>query len=93
MDGIAGTKRPRFIEEDDGLASLADMEAAFSGSHHHHQNHTFYSQPLYYSRQSSFRSLPTTPFASLSSSSSFLPRSGGTRFYDTRFEGHQPHFL
>ncbi|EXC26747.1 hypothetical protein L484_023363 [Morus notabilis] len=94
MDAIAGTRRPCFIEEDDGLASLADMEAGFSGSHHHHQNHAFYSRPLYYSRRSSFRSLPTTSFPSFSSSSSsFSPRSGGARFYDARFEEHLPHFL
>ncbi|KAJ4957828.1 hypothetical protein NE237_024939 [Protea cynaroides] len=28
-------RRPTFIEEDNGLASLADMEAGFSGNHHH----------------------------------------------------------
>ncbi|GMN30830.1 hypothetical protein TIFTF001_002982 [Ficus carica] len=100
MDAITGTRRPCFIEEDDGLASLADMEAGISGHGHghghghHHHNHAFYSRPLYYSRRSSFRSLPTTSFSSLSSSSSsFSPRSGGGRFYDARFEEHQPHFL
>ncbi|KAF4404266.1 hypothetical protein G4B88_014722 [Cannabis sativa] len=80
MDPISNSKRPCFIEEDDGLASLADMEAGFSGNHH-----PFYSRPLCSSRKSSFRSL------SMPSSSSFSPRSG--RFYDARFEEPQPHFL
>ncbi|POO03122.1 Zf-FLZ domain containing protein [Trema orientale] len=77
----SSSRRPCFIEEDDGLASLADMEAGFSGNHH-----PFYSRPLCYSRKSSFRSLSMS-----SSTSSFSPRSG--RFYDARFEEHQPHFL
>ncbi|PON47148.1 Zf-FLZ domain containing protein [Parasponia andersonii] len=81
MDSITSSRRPCFIEEDDGLASLADMEAGFSGNHH-----PFYSRPLCYSRKSSFRSLSMS-----SSTSSFSPRSG--RFYDARFEEHQPHFL
>uniref|UniRef100_A0A5B7AIQ8 FLZ-type domain-containing protein n=1 Tax=Davidia involucrata TaxID=16924 RepID=A0A5B7AIQ8_DAVIN len=80
-----GTRRPCFMEEDDGLASLADMEAGFSGNHHQH--HPFFSRPLCYTasqrRRNSFRSV------SFSSASS--PRSG--RFYDGRFEEHQPHFL
>ena len=84
MDPITSSRRPCFIEEDDGLASLADMEAGFSGNNHH----PFYSRPLCYSRKSSFRSLS---MPSSSSSSSFSPRSG--RFYDARFEDHQPHFL
>ncbi|XP_042510511.1 FCS-Like Zinc finger 2-like [Macadamia integrifolia] len=32
MEG--STRRLTFIEEDDGLASLAEMEAGFSGNHH-----------------------------------------------------------
>ncbi|KAA8522112.1 hypothetical protein F0562_012574 [Nyssa sinensis] len=78
-----GTRKPCFIEEDDGVASLADMEAGFSGNHHQ----AVYSRSLYYTssqrRRNSFRSV------SFSSASS--PRSG--RFYDARFEEHQPHFL
>ncbi|EXC07552.1 hypothetical protein L484_005859 [Morus notabilis] len=93
-DAIADTRRPCFSEEDDGLASLADMEAGFSGSHHHDQSHALYSRPLYYSRRSSFRSLPMTLFSSFSSSTSlFSSRSGSARFYDAWFEEHQPHFL
>lgn len=81
------TRRPYFIEDDDGLASLADMEAGFSGNnHHHHHNHPFFSRPLCYAgshRRGSMRSL---------SSFSGSPRSG--RFYDGgRFEEYQPHFL
>ncbi|KAF3448203.1 hypothetical protein FNV43_RR08916 [Rhamnella rubrinervis] len=82
MDPVTSIRRPCFVEEDDGLASLADMEAGFSGNHH-----AFYSRPLCYSRRSSFRNL----LVASSSSSSFSPRSGC--FYDTRFEEHQPHFL
>ncbi|XP_010109664.2 uncharacterized protein LOC21387040, partial [Morus notabilis] len=93
-NAIAGTRRPCFIEEDDDRASLADMEAGFPTSHHHHQNHVFYSRPLYYLWQSSFKSLPTTSFTSFfSCSSSFLPRFGTERFYDARFKEHHPHFL
>ncbi|CAL5441615.1 unnamed protein product [Camellia sinensis] len=85
----ASTRRPCFIEEDDGLASLADMEAGFSGNHQH--PHPFVSRPLYYTsslqRRGSIRNL-----SSFSSSVS-SPRSG--RFYDANrfYEEHQPHFL
>ncbi|KAL6279832.1 hypothetical protein ACE6H2_016713 [Prunus campanulata] len=87
MDSISSSaRRPCFIEEDDGLASLADMEAGFSGSHH-----PFFSRPMCYARRSSsFRNL--SGMASFSSSSSLSPRSG--RYCDARFEEtHQPHFL
>jgi hypothetical protein len=88
MESVSGTRRQCFIEEDDGLASLADMEAGVSGSHqhnNHNHNHLFLSRTLCYSasynsRKGSFRNV------SVSS-----PRSG--RFYDARFEEPQPHFL
>ncbi|OAY24491.1 FCS-Like Zinc finger 1 [Manihot esculenta] len=79
MESSSVAKRPCFIEEDDGLASLADMEAGFSGNHH---QHPFFSRSLCYGRRGSFRNL---------SSSISSPRSA--RFYDARFEDHQPHFL
>ncbi|XP_021285984.1 uncharacterized protein LOC110417782 [Herrania umbratica] len=83
MDSSGPSRRPCFIEEDDGLASLADMEAGYSGSHYHSPNQNgFFSRPLCYSRRSSLRNL---------SSSVSSPRSA--RFYDARFEDHQPHFL
>ncbi|KAJ9152577.1 hypothetical protein P3X46_026132 [Hevea brasiliensis] len=84
MDSSSGFRRPCFVEEDDGLASLADMEAGFSGNHqNHHHNHPFFSRSLCYGRKTgSFRNL---------SSSVASPRSA--RFYDARFEDHQPHFL
>lgn len=88
MESVSGAaRRPCFVEEDDGLASLADMEAGFSGS-----NHPFYSRPMCFARRSgSFRNV-SPAMASFSSSSSFSPRSG--RFCDARFEEHhQPHFL
>lgn len=81
MDSVSSARRPCFIEEDDGLASLADMEAGFSGS-----QHPFFSRPMCYSRKGSFRNLSV-----MGSSSSLSPRSG--RFWDARFEEHQPHFL
>lgn len=78
-------RRPCFIEEDDGLASLADMEAGFSGNY----QHPFFSRPMCYSRKGSLRNL--SAMGSFGSSSSLSPRSG--RFWDARFEEHQPHFL
>ncbi|KAH7514327.1 FCS-Like Zinc finger 2 [Ziziphus jujuba] len=87
MESVTSTRRPCFVEEDDGLASLADMEAGFSGNHHPF----YYSRPLCYSRRSSFRNLLAASSSSFSSCTS-SPRSGGW-FYDARFEDHQPHFL
>ncbi|BFG15476.1 hypothetical protein CerSpe_017500 [Prunus speciosa] len=87
MDSISSRARmPCFIEEDDGLASLVDMEVGFPGSHH-----PFFSRPMCYARSSSsFRNF--SGMASFSSSSSLFPISG--RFCDARFEEpHQPHFL
>ncbi|KAB2017962.1 Altered inheritance of mitochondria 39, mitochondrial [Gossypium arboreum] len=91
MESSGPSRRPCFIEEDDGLASLVDMEAGYSGTHYQSCNQNgFFSRPLLcYSRRSSLRNL-----ASSSSSSVFSPRF--TRFYDARFEDHhyhQPHFL
>lgn len=90
MDSTLTPRRPCFIEEDDGLASLADTEAGFSGSNiqnitqiNHNQHNHFISRPVYYSRKPSLRK-----FSYLSNTS---PRSG--RPFDARFEEHQPHFL
>ncbi|KAL4385451.1 hypothetical protein GQ457_15G009350 [Hibiscus cannabinus] len=80
MDSSGTSRRPCFIEEDDELASLSDMEAGYSGT-----RNGFFSSPLCYP---SLRNLSS--FSSSSSSSS--PRFA--RFYDTRFEDvRQPHFL
>lgn len=81
----SSVRRPCFIEEDDGLASLADVEAGFSGNY----QHPFFSRPMCYSRKGSLRNL--SAMGSFGSSSSMSPRSG--RFWDARFEEHQPHFL
>lgn len=84
MDSAISTRRPYFVEGNDGLASLADMEAGFSGTQHHRQ--PFLSRSLCHSAPcngnmgSGFRS------ASVLSS-----RSG--RFYEARFEEHRRHFL
>lgn len=86
MDSAKPTRRHCFIEEDDGLASLADMEAGFSGN----SNYPLVSRPLYYNtiqRRSSLRSLSSPSSGFVSS-----PRSANStlRFYE---EPHHPHFL
>lgn len=85
MDSVPRIRRHCFVEEDDGLASLADKEAGFSGNHH-----VFHSRPLCYSRRSSFRNFLAASSPS-SCSLTCSPRSGW--FYDPRFEDPQPHFL
>lgn len=85
MDSLV-LRRPYFIEEDNGLASLADMEAGFSGNHHH-SNYTLFSRPISYARKNSILNL-----SSSSSMACFSLRSGG-RFYDARNEEHHPYFL
>ncbi|KAG2680124.1 hypothetical protein I3843_11G084900 [Carya illinoinensis] len=83
MESTTSTRRPCFIEEDDGLASLADMEAGFSGSQHHKQ--PFLSRTLCYSASCNYNMSGFRRFSVLS------PRS--RRFYEARFEEPQPHFL
>ncbi|GAB4857736.1 hypothetical protein Ancab_015643 [Ancistrocladus abbreviatus] len=87
-------RRPCFVDQDDGLASVAGMEAGFSGNSSYHHNHPVFSRPAYFSamprRRGSFRNI------SLSSSIAACPspRLGSGRVcYDARFEEHQPHFL
>ncbi|KAK8520770.1 hypothetical protein V6N13_076908 [Hibiscus sabdariffa] len=88
MDSSGPSRRPCFVEEDNGLPSLAEMEAGYSGSNYQRVNHNgFFSRPLCYSRRTSLRNL-----SSFSSGSVPSPRSA--RFYDARFEDvQQPHFL
>lgn len=86
MDFVV-SRRPCFAEEDDGLASLADMEAGVSGSHQQN-NYAFFSRPLSYGRRNSLRNL-----ASLASSTGCSSPRSVPRFYDARFEEPQPHFL
>jgi hypothetical protein len=74
---FSSSRRPCFIDEDDGLASLADMEAGSSVNHR-----PFFSRSLCYARRGSFRNL-SSPVSS--------PRSA--RYCDSRYEDHQPHFL
>lgn len=96
----AATKRHCFVEEDDGLASIVDMEVGFSGSHHY----PLVSRPLYYTTtttttttsSSSYHIQRKSSFRNVSSGYVSSPRSGNIRFYDTAryFEDpHQPHFL
>ncbi|KAK9121128.1 hypothetical protein Syun_018745 [Stephania yunnanensis] len=82
-------RRPCFIEEDVGLASIADEEAGFSGSAqtHHHNQYNFFSKSM--RRGGSYRSLSSLS-SSTSSSTSSSPRSA--RFFeDNNYQ--QPHFL
>ncbi|KAL6979816.1 hypothetical protein U1Q18_021472 [Sarracenia purpurea var. burkii] len=82
------TRNPSFIQEDDGLASLAEMESDFSengGRRCHRRPTTFFSRPHYPCASQSPRTLS---FSSASGS----PRSG--RFYDGgRYENQRRHFL
>ncbi|XP_061359093.1 FCS-Like Zinc finger 2-like [Gastrolobium bilobum] len=76
--------RPCYLEQDNGLASLTDMDGGYRANSFVSRSMTMqgYGYATSYNR-SSFRNL------TLSS-----PRSG--RFYDSRFEDHhhnQPHFL
>ncbi|MFQ6632311.1 hypothetical protein Gotur_009875 [Gossypium turneri] len=92
MESSGRSRRPCFIEEDNGLASLAVMESGYAGIHcQTHKQNGFFSRPLCYSRRSSLRNLPSSSSSSFYCSSASSPRSG--RFCDARFEDHQPHFL
>lgn len=100
MESPVTMRRPCFIE-DDGLASIAGMEAGFSGNHNNNNNFYCYhqdqiqNQPLIMMRRrNSLRNISSlsSPVSSSSSSAVCSPRSG--RFYDARFEEpHSPHFL
>ena len=73
------TKRHCFLEEDDGLV---DTEPGYSGHNYFQYQHSLVSRTMGYATyyRNGFRGLPVSS-----------PRSG--RFYDARFEDHQPHFL
>lgn len=83
---MAGSsQRHCFLEEDDGgLASIADIEPGYSGHNHNHSSyqHGYVSRTLGYATFYNNRDLRNNVYS---------PRSG--RFYDARFEDHQPHFL
>ncbi|KAJ8526687.1 hypothetical protein K7X08_029164 [Anisodus acutangulus] len=110
MDSPSSTTRRRscFIEEDDGLVSLAETQPQFSDNTNHNNNNNnnnknnqypVISRPLYYTvssrRRNSLRNLSS--FSSSSSTSSMSsPRSVVTaagKYYDGRFEEPQQHFL
>ncbi|KAE8722537.1 poly(U)-specific endoribonuclease-B-like [Hibiscus syriacus] len=80
MDSSGRSRRHCFIEQDQGLASIAIMEAGYSGTRYQTgiQN-GFFQRPLCYTRRASLRNL---------SSSSSLCLS--PRFED---QVRQPHFL
>nr|XP_043629192.1 FCS-Like Zinc finger 1-like [Erigeron canadensis] len=83
------SRRPYFAEENNGLASISDLQNGFSSqSSFVEDNNRLISRPLYSPRKASLRNL-----CSFSSSSSSVssPRSG--RFFNGRFEEQLPHFL
>ena len=80
---MSSSKRHCFLEEDDGLASIAEThEPGYSG--HYHNN-------LSYQHGFASRTLGYATFYHRDLRNVYSPRSG--RFYDARFEDHQPHFL
>ncbi|XP_009801353.1 FCS-Like Zinc finger 2-like [Nicotiana tabacum] len=86
-------RSPFFFDKNDGLASLAIIEAEISENNHRNHN-PLISRPLYYTslqRKSSLRNLSSISSSSSSMSSPKL--AGGRRFCETRFEEQQPHFL
>ncbi|KAK8490256.1 hypothetical protein V6N13_139919 [Hibiscus sabdariffa] len=78
MEYSCSSTRPCFIEEDDGLASLPDMEAGFSGTHYHG-----FIQNGFSSMRACLRNL--------TSSSSYCSSVVGV--FHGGFEEHHPHFL
>ncbi|KAF7816079.1 FCS-Like Zinc finger 2-like [Senna tora] len=90
---MGSTKRPYFLAEDDGLASVVDMEVGISGYNNsnsnnhspHYYQHGFVSRSMGYAYATSFNR------GSFRNHLVSSPRSG--RFYDPRFEEPQPHFL
>lgn len=82
MGSVPKRRRFCFLDRNDGLASLAEMETGFSANHQHNHN-PLISRPVYLQRRS---------LKNLSSITS--PRlASGKRFYETRFDEPQPHFL
>ncbi|KAK4338163.1 hypothetical protein RND71_042650 [Anisodus tanguticus] len=109
MDSPSSTRRRRscFIEEDDGLVSLAETQPQFSGNTNHNNNNNNKNnqypviyRPLYYTvssrRRNSLRNLSSFSSSSSSTSSMSSPRSVVTaagKYYDGRFEEPKQHFL
>ncbi|CAI9095541.1 OLC1v1031523C1 [Oldenlandia corymbosa var. corymbosa] len=91
MDSTKPVKRHCFNEEDDGLASLADMEAGFSGNI---EKYPLVSRPLLHCNNSSIQRRNSLRSFSSVTSTGFVssPRSVNAtmRFYE---EPPQPHFL
>ncbi|KAK4770357.1 hypothetical protein SAY87_030889 [Trapa incisa] len=89
------TRSTCFAEEDDGLASLVDMEAGFSGKFRSSSSHSpIFSWPIC-SARGAFGSIKVSLFSSSTSSSS-SSSSISPRLYDARYKDHhphQPHFL
>lgn len=84
MDSSA--RKPYFLDEDDGLVSLVDVEAGVSGNQHNH-----YPQPSILRPKISHGGAHRRGGNSRNLSASFSRISA--RFYDVRFEDHHQHFL
>ncbi|XP_022932984.1 uncharacterized protein LOC111439605 [Cucurbita moschata] len=84
MDSSVAARRPYFIDEDDGLVSLVDVEAGISGNQSSH-----YPQPFFHRPRICHGGTHRRGTRNLSVSSSRV----SARFYDARFEHHHHHFL
>ena len=84
MDSSVAARRPYFIDEDDGLVSLVDVEAGISGNQNSH-----YPQPFFHRPRICHGGTHRRGTRNLSVSSSRV----SARFYDARFEHHHHHFL
>ncbi|CAK8562635.1 unnamed protein product [Lathyrus sativus] len=75
------TLKPCYIEQDNGLASLKNMDVSGHANSFVTKSMNMITMGYSYSNKTSFSNMNVSS-----------PRSGG-RFYDTRFEDQQPHFL
>ncbi|GMJ15087.1 hypothetical protein HRI_005177900 [Hibiscus trionum] len=85
MESLVPLRNRCLVECNNGTDSLADMEAGYLSSSHsqnHKQQNNFFSRFLCYTRNSGENG----------SSRNLCSRSR-IRFYESRFEQHEPHFL
>ena len=85
------TARPCYLEQDHGLASIKDMESG--GGRCCRNGVVSRSMTVGYATSCSRSSIRNLSSSSSSSSSSSVSSPRSARFYDARFEDHQPHFL
>nr|XP_004245848.1 myb-like protein D [Solanum lycopersicum] len=96
-------RRPCFVEEDDGLVSIAETQPEFSGNNNqnhinnnnnnNNKNHNLIYRPLYYSRRNSMKNHSSS--SSSSSYSLLSPRSviSAGKYCDGRFDEPHHYFL